>query len=253
MKLAIAIAMVLCLTSCASILNKVEDQTLNAPDLVPSTPYKSVAPKNGDKVYVAVYGYSDLTGQRSSAVQSLSSAVTQGGENYLINALRDYSNGEWFRVVERKNIDHVIRERQIVRSSRIQVDAKADPLPPMVYAGVIIDGGIIGYDSNVTSGGNGMRVFGLGAAAKYKTHIVTTALRVISVTTSEILLSVVVEKHIISHSSNTTGVKFFDLDQQVFEMEMGMNMNEAPNYAVRRAIEQAVHDVVQQGISKKIW
>lgn len=241
-------ALIVFMSACSTL----EQTTDKSPELVVSTPYKS-DPPSGGKVYVAVYGYNDLTGQRAAAVQSLSSAVTQGGENYLINALRDYSDGEWFRVVERKAVDNIIRERQIVRSSRTQVDARADELPPLVYAGVIIEGGIIGYDSNVQSGGTGVRIFGLGQSAKYNSHIVTVGLRVVSVTTSEILLSVIVEKNIISYSDNTTGVRFFDLDREVFEMESGMNVNEASNYAVRRAIEQSVHDVVQQGISRKIW
>lgn len=222
------------------------------PIVVKAHPYVSPAPSNG-KIYVAVYGYTDLTGQRSAGAQSLSSAVTQGGENYLINGLRDYSGGSWFRVVERRAVDNVIRERQIVRSSRTQVDARAEELPPMVYAGVIVEGGIIGFDSNVVSGGQGIRVFGLGASEKYNSHIVTVALRIISVTTSEVLLSVIVQKNMISYSDNTTGVRFFDLDREILELENGMNVNEAPNYAVRKAIERAIHEIVQQGQSRNIW
>lgn len=239
------------LSGCAS-LHSPPNTDIPLPVLVESTSYTSEAPTKG-KVFVAVYGYADLTGQRASAVQSLSTAVTQGAENYLINALRDYSDGDWFRVVERKSVDNIIRERQIVRSSRNQVDARIKELPPMLYAGIIVEGGIIGYDSNVKSGGQGAMVFGLGMSEKYNTHIVTVAMRVVSVTTSEVLLSVIVEKNIISYSDNITGIKFFDLDRQVLELENGMNVHEAPNYAVRKAIEYSVHKTVQQGLQRNIW
>ena len=58
--------------------------------------------KNGKPVSVAVYSFSDKTGQRkpSDNIAQLSSAVTQGGEIYLIKALMDLSDGKFFNVVE---------------------------------------------------------------------------------------------------------------------------------------------------------
>ena len=49
-----------------------------------------LAPPAGGPIPVAVYGFRDLTGQRKSQpmIASLSSAVTQGAENYLIKSLQ---------------------------------------------------------------------------------------------------------------------------------------------------------------------
>lgn len=213
--------------------------------------YYSDPPTRG-KVYAAVYSYADLTGQRAQGTQTLSTAVTQGGANYLISALSDYSDRSWFRVVERTSVDNILRERQIVRSTR-QAATGDTKLPAMLYAGVIFDGGIIGYDANVQTGGQGARIFGLGMAEKYSHHLVTVSLRVISVTTSEVLLTVITEKNIVSYGDNITGMRFFDLDREVLEIENGMNVNEASSYAVRKAIEKSVHDIVRQGIKRNVW
>jgi hypothetical protein len=51
---------------------------------------------------VAVYGFLDKTGQRkdSQTGQSFSTAVTQGGTELLIDALKTAGKGKWFRVVQ---------------------------------------------------------------------------------------------------------------------------------------------------------
>ena len=36
----------------------------------------------------------------------------------VIDALKTAGGGTWFRVVERNGIDHLVRERQIIRSAR---------------------------------------------------------------------------------------------------------------------------------------
>ena len=60
----------------------------------------------------------DLTGARkqSDNYASFSSAVTQGGEAWLIESLLD-SNG-WFKVLERSQLDTVMRERALVQQTR---------------------------------------------------------------------------------------------------------------------------------------
>ena len=69
---------------------------------------------------VAVYKFNDLTGQRKEVpnIASFSTAVTQGGTAMVIDALKTAGGNTWFRVVERNGIDHLVRERQIIRSAR---------------------------------------------------------------------------------------------------------------------------------------
>ena len=117
------------------------------------------------KVTVAVYKFSDLTGQRkpSTNVALLSSAVTQGAEVWLIQALKTAGKGEWFQVLERVGLDNLVKERQIIRSTRIKYEGeKAKEVKPLLFAGVLIEGGIVGYDSNIVTGGAGARYLGIG-------------------------------------------------------------------------------------------
>ena len=114
---------------------------------------------------VAVYGFLDKTGQRKrmDGVASFSTAVTQGAEAFLIDALKTAGKGEWFRVVERTNLDALVRERQIIRSAREdfanQEGNEDSPkgIQPLLFAGILLDGGIVGYDTNIESGGRGAR------------------------------------------------------------------------------------------------
>ena len=87
---------------------------------------KSVSPPKGEKVVVAVYQFLDKTGQRKyrDNFSDFSTAVTQGAETLLIDALKTAGKGEWFRVVERTNIDALVKERQIIRSAREEFNEK---------------------------------------------------------------------------------------------------------------------------------
>jgi curli production assembly/transport component CsgG len=71
-------------------------------------------------VAVAVYGFTDQTGQfRPSDVgQTLSRAVTQGASSMLVKALQDAGNRRWFTIVERERLDNLLRERQIISEMR---------------------------------------------------------------------------------------------------------------------------------------
>ena len=100
-------------------------------------------PPSGGPLPVAVYGFTDKTGQRKSIpnVASFSSAVTQGAENYLIKALQDVGDARWFKVVERVGLENLIKERQMIRQMRDQYQGKDAPqLPPMIFAGIIFEG-----------------------------------------------------------------------------------------------------------------
>ena len=69
---------------------------------------------------VAVYQFQDKTGQRKPKdnIADFSTAVSQGGVEMVIDALKTAGKGKWFRVVERNGLDHLVRERQIIRSAR---------------------------------------------------------------------------------------------------------------------------------------
>ena len=224
-------------------VNPLKDKLDNVPEL------------GGEPITVAVYNFSDMTGQRkpSSKMSQLSSAVSQGSQVWVIKALQDVGNGTWFKVVERGNLDALVKERQLIRSTREVYGEKNVTLKPLLFAGLIIEGGIVGYDSNTAAGGLGARFFGIGSSTEYRVDTVTVALRVIMVSTGEVLLSVATEKTIASIATGQNAFRFLDLGTRALELERGKSINEPVNYATRAAIEQAVIELVYQGANKGLW
>jgi curli production assembly/transport component CsgG len=214
------------------------------------------APAAGKPVSVAVYSFQDKTGQRrpQANVASLSSAVTQGAETFLIQALQGVGQGQWFEVVERVGIDNLTKERLIIRQMREAYEGNnARPLMPMQFAGMIIEGGIVGYDTTVNSGGAGMRIFGIGKQTQWSQDTVTISIRAVSVNTGKVLAVVTVQKTILSTADSATALKFFDAGTQAFEAEAGLTINEPGTYAVKSAIEMAVVELIKEGQRKSIW
>ncbi len=213
-------------------------------------------PAAGRPLSVAVYGFRDLTGQRkpSANLASLSTAVTQGGETFLISALQNVGQGKWFEVVERVGIDNLTKERLIIRQMREAYEGKdARPLSPMLFAGVILEGGIVGFDSTVNAGGTGARIFGIGSQAQWSQDTVTVSLRAVSVNTGKVLATVTVQKTILSTSDGLTAFRFFDAGTKSFEGETGVTVNEPGTYAVKSAIEMAVVELIKEGERKGHW
>lgn len=214
---------------------------------------------DGPKITIAVYGFSDKTGQRKPAdnIANLSSAVTQGAEVWVIKALQDVGNGVWFQVVERVGMDNLIKERQLIRNTREVYEKELPngptPLKPMLFAGLILEGGIVGYDSNTAVGGVGARYLGVGAQTEYRVDTVTVVMRLVSVSTGKVLMSIATEKTIASYRSGADIFKFFDLGTKLVEAETGYSVNEPVNYAVRAAIEQGIIELVHEGNKKNLW
>ena len=217
-------------------------------------------PKAKERPTVAVYNFIDKTGQRKSEdnLASFSTAVTQGATEMVIDALKTAGKGTWFRVVERNGIDNLVRERQIIRSAR-QDFAKANGeekfqnLQPLLFAGMIIEGGIIGYDSNLLTGGRGARTLGIGVSRQYRQDAVTVSMRAVSVLTGEVLLNVQTRKTILSYGSGGDVFRFIEEGTQLLEFEDGVGNNESVTYAVRTAIEAAVLELIYQGHDRGFW
>lgn len=212
-------------------------------------------PKMG-KIAVAVYGFQDKTGQRrpSTNVSSFSTAVTQGAESFLIKALKDVGESGWFEVVERVGLTALTQERQIIRQMREAYDGpNAKKLMPLKFAGMIIEGGITGYDTATRSGGSGMRVLGIGPQTQYSEDIITVSLRAISVNTGSVLAAVNVQKTVYSTADSLAVLKFINEGTQVFELESGIALNEPATLAVKAAVDAAVVELIKEGERKDVW
>jgi curli production assembly/transport component CsgG len=210
-------------------------------------------PKDG-KVVVAVYSFLDKTGQRkdSATIAKLSSAVTQGGESILLKSLEDAGEGNWFRVVERVGLDNLLKERQLIRSARDEAQDDKQ-IGSILYAGMIIEGSIVSYDTNIRTGGIGLRYMGIGPDTQYQEDMVTVSLRAISTQTGEVLLTINVQKTILSYTVGVAVFKFFDMGTQSFENEVGATKTEAGIYALKSALDLAVEELIIKGERKRLW
>ena len=210
----------------------------------------------GEPVVIAVYDFMDLTGQKKPGgnYATMSTAVTQGAYQILIKALQDAGEGKWFRVVERTSLPSLLQERKLIRSTRQQVNGEgAEPLPPLLFAGAYITGGIVGYDSDIKSGGIGARILGIQSHREYRQDIVTIILRLVNVQTGEVVITTTVEKTIFSTSTGADIFKYFDADTMLVEVEAGYARNEPVTLAVRKAIEKGVVDLIHLGAQKELW
>ena len=210
----------------------------------------------GDPIIIAVYDFLDMTGQKKPGgnFASMSTAVTQGSYQLLIKALQDAGDGKWFRIVARASLPSLLQERKLIRSTRQQVNGEgAEPLPPLLFAGAYITGGIVGYDSDVKTGGFGARILGIQAHKQWRQDVVTIILRLVNVQTGEVVVSLTVEKTIISGETGSDIFKYLDTDTMLVEIEAGVARNEPVTYAVRKAIEKGVVELINEGAEKGLW
>ena len=262
--------LVLLLSSCASIPSMTDSckgsgmefygECIEAPEIIQLPTYEQLLnlPPAENMPIVAVYGCADETGQRkaSDTMSSFSTAVTQGAVHILVEALRDAGKGNWFVVVERSGLDALTKERQLVRNTFESYNKDKDGrtiLKPLLYAGMILEGGIVGYDTNLRTGGNGARYLGIGMKNQYREDRVTVVLRAVLVQTGEVLLNVTATKTILSTAKGGDVFKFYEVGTELVEIESGSTDNEPVTLAVRAAIEAAVYGLVMQGLEKEVW
>ena len=210
------------------------------------------------QVAIAVYGFSDQTGQfrPTSTGQTLSRAVTQGAGSILVKALQDAGNRQWFTVVERERLDNLLKERQIIGEMRKRYlgEQVVDPnaLPALLFAGVLLEGGIVGYDTNTVTGGAGAAFLGIGARTEYRQDTVTVYLRAVSVRTGEILANIQTSKTIASQAIGANAFRFVAF-RELLEAEAGITSNEPDQVALQQAIEKAVYGLVLEGVDLGLW
>lgn len=253
------------LSSCALIFDPLENnlppiQKIEKPEigtlLVPALANIQSANKVNPVVAIYTGGFTDQTGQRrsNSSYATFSSAVTQAPDAYLIRALKHAGSNKdgFFDVVERVGLDNVTKERQIIRSARQQNKDK-QKLPDLLFAGLIMQGGVISYESNVKSGGAGARYLGIGMSRQYKQDTVTISLRTVSVSTGRVLLEVLVTKTILSASIDQDVFRFITDSTELVEIENGLVRNESINIALQTAIETAVLQTIKEGTTRGYW
>lgn len=217
-----------------------------------SATYKDLVnlPESRGKIRISVYGFRDQTGQfKPTPASAFSTSVTQGGASMLVKALLD---SQWFVPVEREGLQNLLTERKIIRAveqQRTDIDAE---LPTLFPSNVILEGGIVSYDTNVRTGGLGARYFGIGGSGEYRTDQVTVALRAVDVRTGNIFSSVSTTKTVFSYALEAGVFKFLTFNR-LLEAEGGFTRNEPAQLCVNEAIVAAVIHLIIDGIENGKW
>jgi curli production assembly/transport component CsgG len=247
------IALLACtfLTACSSVFwTPMQHESARLGDKPPGGSLFDSLPEPKEQIITAVYQFRDQTGQYKPAEggSSFSTAVTQGGATVLLKVLED---SKWFQPIERENIGNLLNERKIVRSTRQQYGLNEE-LPALLYAGVMLEGGIISYDANVITGGAGLRYFGTGGSSQYRQDRVTVYLRAISTSNGKILKTVYASKTLLSQAMDG-GVFRYVSFRRLLEAETGFSYNEPSEMAITEAIEKAVYSLIVEGIEDNLW
>jgi len=208
------------------------------------------------KPVIAIYpnSFKDQTGQRRSNGQFalFSTAITQAPEAFLIRALKHAANGKFFQVAERVGLDSLTKERQLIRSTRESFEEDSS-VKPLLLAGLLVQGAVISIDSNIRSGGIGARYLGIGSSKKYREDLITISLRLVSVSTGEVLVEVLVSKSVISVGLSQDLFRFVSNGTELVEIEGGASENESSSIALQQAIEEGVLEIIKTGIIRGYW
>src|SRR5690554_4157734 len=210
-------------------------------------------PAPQEPIIVGVYKFRDQTGQykASDMGANWSTAIPQGLTSILIKSLED---SKWFVPIERENIGNLLNERQIIRTTRQEYSGNSNSgqLPPLLFAGILLEGGVVSYDTNILTGGAGARYFGIGGSTEYRQDRITVYLRAVSTSSGKVLKTVYTSKTILSQSINASMFRYIDFER-LMEAEVGVTNNEPVQIAVTEAINKAVYLMILEGIQDNIW
>ncbi len=240
---------------CGTYLNQpIRVQNARTGEVTPKSKTLRELPPPQEPIIVGVYNFKDQTGQYKNVENgsSFSTAVSQGATTMLIKALED---SNWFTPIERENFGNLTQERNIIRSTREEFAKKGNPqpaLPPLLFAGILLEGGIVSYDSNIITGGLGARYFGVGGSTQYREDRLTLYLRAVSTSNGKILKTVYISKTILSQAIDASLFRYVNF-QRLLEVETGITKNEPVQLAMKDAIEKAVEALIIEGIEEKLW
>lgn len=258
-KLLCAVLIAVTATSCTSVIQPIHSSKANTDYRSQLSDLLRTLPPPEQPIIVAIYKFRDQTGQYkgSEIMTQYSTAVTQGGTTMLIRALMEAGNGKWFTVLEREGLTDLMNERKIINQTREmynknQGESQGPTLPPLLYAPILLEGGIIAYETNLLTGGFGARYFGLGGSTEFRRDTVTSMLRAVSVKDGSILSHVDARKTIFSIELDSGLFRFVSF-KRLLELEAGVTSNEPPQMAVMESIEACVYGLIMEGLINKLW
>ena len=259
-KISVLLCLMFLLGACSSVRNFYPPEETKAVIISPTETFKELKalPKPRGGIPVSVYAFRDQTGQykQQTNVSSFSTAVTQGSTSILMQALSD---SDWFLPVEREGLQNILTERKITRAA-IQSDEKnkgagkgsAKELPPLTTAKILLEGGIISYDTNIRTGGFGAEYFGISSSELYREDQISVTMRAVDVRTGQVLVSVSTTKNVLSKEVRAGFFRYVSF-KRLAEAEAGYTTNEPMFICVKKTIEKAITELVLKGIEKRVW
>lgn len=256
MKQFLSIAAAVLVTGCSTISNVLPpDQTL-AVEMEQTETFSELEqlPNPAGMIPVSVYSFRDQTGQYKPQDNgsSFSTAVTQGATSILMQTLSD---SKWFMPLEREGLQNILTERKIIRAALQEAQKSGEntqELPALSTSKLLIEGGIISYDSNIKTGGFGAEYFGIGASELYREDMISVYMRAIDVRTGQVLVSVSTSKKVLSKEVRAGFFRYVSF-KRLAEAEGGYSTNEPMHICVKQAIEKATAELVLKGIDKNVW
>jgi curli production assembly/transport component CsgG len=117
---------------------------------------------------------------------------------------------------------------------------------------VLLEGGVVGYDTNTVTGGVGAAFLGIGGHTEYRQDTVTVYLRAVSVRTGEVLTTVTASKTIASQGIGANAFRYVAF-KDLLQADAGYTTNEPDQVALEQAIEKAVWELVLDGAELRLW
>jgi curli production assembly/transport component CsgG len=108
------------------------------------------------------------------------------------------------------------------------------------------------YETNVFTGGAGLRYFGTNASSQYREDRVTIYLRAVSTSNGKVLKTVYTTKSILSQEVSAGFFRYVKF-KRLLEAETGYTYNEPTEMAITEAVEKAVHSLVLEGLMGSLW
>jgi curli production assembly/transport component CsgG len=162
-------------------------------------------------------------------------------------------DSRWFIAVEREGLQNLLTERKVARALEVpaaQVQGLA--LPPLASASILLEGGIVAFESNVRTGGEGVNFLGVGVNEQYRVDQVTVNMRAVDVRSGQIINSVSTTKTIFSQQINSNLYRFVNF-KDLLQAEVGFTRNEPTQMCVSSAIEAALVQLILQGAHDGVW
>ncbi len=124
---------------------------------------------------------------------------------------------------------------------------------PLLFAGIIIEGGVVDYNTNLLTGGMGARYLGIGTSKQYREDTIVVSIRLVSVSTGEVLLENLTTKTILSVGLSNDLFRYIADGTKLVEFESGNVMNESKSIALQSALEIGIVNIIRQGEEKGYW